>query len=519
MQGRSEDQRELLDAESVVGHLIKPGSVFAFLAEHRKTLFPDAMFADLFPSTRGRPSVPADVMASVIVLQTLHGMSDSETTDAITFDLRWKAAVGWPLTAKAFHDTTLTYWRRRLAASGDPNRIFTAVQTVIAQTGALKGKTRRALDSTVLDDAVATQDTVTQLIAAVRRVRREVPGAAQVVAAVTSAHDYDDPGKPRIVWDDQQARDALVDSLVRDALSVLAALPAQEAGPAADAVGLLALIAGQDVELVDPDDPNDDGGPPRWRIARQVAPDRVISVVDPDARHAHKSVSRRQDGYKAHVAVEPDTGLVTACQLTKAAGAAAHDAVVGVDLLSGETEPVQVLGDSAYATGEALATFEETGHEPMVKPWPIKPAVPDGFTIDDFTVDTAARTVTCPAGNTVRLSPSGAARFGARCAACPLAQRCTTAARGRAVRLSEHFELQHAHRRRAEDPHWQEQYRQHRPMVERSIAWLVRGGNRKLRYRGVANNDLWLHHRLAGLNLRRLLNLGLHQQRGSWALA
>jgi hypothetical protein len=175
MQGRSEDQRELLDAESVVGHLIKPGSVFAFLAEHRKALFPDAMFADLFPSQRGRPSVPADVMASVIVLQTLHGMSDSETTDAITFDLRWKAAVGWPLTAKAFHDTTLTYWRRRLAASQDPNRIFTAVQTVIAQTGALKGKTRRALDSTVLDDAVATQDTVTQLIAAIRRVRREVP--------------------------------------------------------------------------------------------------------------------------------------------------------------------------------------------------------------------------------------------------------------------------------------------------------------------------------------------------------
>ncbi len=509
----------MLDAESVVGHLIKPGSVFAFLAEHRRTLFPDVLFADLFPSQRGRPSVPADVMASVIVLQTLHGLSDSETTDAITFDLRWKAAVGWPLTAKAFHDTTLTYWRRRLAASTDPNRIFSAVQTVIAQTGALKGKTRRALDSTVLDDAVATQDTVTQLIAAVRRVRREVPGAAGVVARVTSAHDYDDPGKPRIVWNDQQARDALVDALVRDALAVLAALPVQEPGPAADAVGLLALVAGQDVELIDPDDPDDPEAVPRWRIARQVAADRVISVVDPEARHAHKTVSRRQDGFKAHVAVEPDTGLVTACQLTKAAGAGAHDAVVGVDLLSGETAPVQVLGDSAYATGEALATFDETGHEPMVKPWPITPAVPGGLTIDEFTVDTAAGTVTCPAGNTVPLSPTGTARFGSRCAACPLAQRCTTAARGRAVHVSDYFDLQHAHRRRADDPHWQQQYRQHRPMVERSIAWLVRGGNRKLRYRGIANNDLWLHHRLAGLNLRRLLNLGLHQQHGAWALA
>ncbi len=130
-----------------------PGSVFTFLAEHRKQrrkqLFPDALFTDLFPSHRGRPSVPADVMASVIVLQTLHGMSDSETTDAITFDLRWKAAVGWPMTAKAFHDTTLTYWRRRLAASADPNRIFHAVQTVIGQTSELKGKTRRALNCTV----------------------------------------------------------------------------------------------------------------------------------------------------------------------------------------------------------------------------------------------------------------------------------------------------------------------------------------------------------------------------------
>ena len=283
-------------------------------------------------------------------------------------------------------------------------------------------------------------------------------------------------------------------------------------------MGLLALIAGQDVELVDPD-PNEPRDAPRWRIARHVAPDRVISVVDPEARHAHKTVSRRQDGFKAHIAVEPDTGLVTACQLTKAAGAMAHDAVVGVDLLTDETAPVQVLGDSAYATGEALATFQDTGHEPMVKPWPIKPAVPDGFTIDDFAVDTAARTVTCPAGNTVALSPSGAASFGSRCTACPLATRCTTAAAGRIVRISDYFDLQHAHRRRAEAPHWQEQYRQHRPMVERSIAWLVRDGNRRLRYRGIAKNDLWLHHRLASLNLRRLLNLGLHQQHGAWALA
>ena len=126
MQGRAADQRDLLDVESVAGHLLKPGSVFAFLAVHRRALFPDAMFGDLFPSGSGRPSVPVDVMAAVLTLQALHGLSDSETVDAVTFDLRWKAACGLAVTAAAFHSTTLTYWRRRLAASTSPNRIFEA---------------------------------------------------------------------------------------------------------------------------------------------------------------------------------------------------------------------------------------------------------------------------------------------------------------------------------------------------------------------------------------------------------
>jgi hypothetical protein len=135
VQGRSELQRELLDVESVAGHLLKPGSVFALLAAHRRELFPDGLFADLFPSGRGRPSVPADVMASVITLQALHGLSDAETVDAVTYDLRWKAACGLAITAGAFHSTTLTYWRRRLAASDRPNRIFEAVKAVVGRPG------------------------------------------------------------------------------------------------------------------------------------------------------------------------------------------------------------------------------------------------------------------------------------------------------------------------------------------------------------------------------------------------
>jgi len=245
----------------------------------------------------------------------------------------------------------------------------------------------------------------------------------------------------------------------------------------------------------------------------------VISVHDPDARHAHKTVARRQDGFKAHVAIEPDTGLVTDCRLGKASGEDSGDAAVGIELLATEQEPVEVLADSAYGTGAMLAELREAEHTATIKPWPLRHPIPGGFTTADFTVDETTRTITCPAGATMTFSKvKRSARFGARCQGCPLRERCTTSARGRTVVLHRHDALQRAHRTRFADPAVLKVYRQHRPMVERSIAWLVAGGNRRLRYRGTAKNDAWLHQRTAALNLRRLLTLGLHRQRGTWAI-
>jgi hypothetical protein len=219
------------------------------------------------------------------------------------------------------------------------------------------------LDSTVLDDAVTRQDTVTQLIAAIRRVARLVPGAGALVEAHCTGHDYSRPGKPAIAWDDQDARELLVSALVADSLALLSRLDVDGLdGDAAEAVALLALVAGQDVEP--------DGSDGRWRIARRVAPDRVISTVDPEARHAHKSRAKRQDGFKAHVVVEPDTGLFTAARMTKAAGPDSADAVVVVALLAtdptidavdGQADSVQVLADSAYGTGQAWPTCKPPG--------------------------------------------------------------------------------------------------------------------------------------------------------------
>jgi hypothetical protein len=219
--------------------------------------------------------------------------------------------------------------------------------------------------------------------------------------------------------------------------------------------------------------------------------------------------------------VEPDTGLITATRLTAAAGAANSDATVGVALLAEDdstTGPVQVLGDSAYGTGEALDTLNRAGHTPVIKPWPLRPAVAGGFTADDFTIDEAAGTATCPNGVTRPISRTRAVTFGAACRGCPLRQRCTTAAKGRTLHLHPHDALQRAHRARAADPDFRATYRRHRPMVERSLAWLTRG-NRRVPYRGIAQNDAWLHLRVAAIDLRRLLNLGLTGTDGTWTLA
>lgn len=543
MQGEADQQRDVLDVESVAGHLLPAGSVFAFLGEHRSRLFPAEMFTDLFPSRRGRPSVPPEVMASVLVLQALHGLSDREAVDAVTFDLRWKAACGYPIDAAGFHPSTLTYWRRRLAASDRPNRIFDAVRQVIVETGVLAGKHRRAVDSTILDDAVARQDTVTQLIAAIRKVVRVVDGADQIVAerctrlAQVTGAGYEHTGKPAIAWDDHQAREDLVSALVEDARALLDGLDLEAiekaGGDRARAVALLALVAGQDVEPAD----GSDGTDGRWKIARRTVPDRVISTVDPQARHAHKTRERRQDGYRAHVTIEPDTGLTTECVLTPAAGVENTDAAVGSRMVAddptlpdhrdqsaagdagiGDRSPVEILGDSAYATGEFLDDLEKSGRRAVLKPKPLKAAVEGGFTLDDYVFDDQEHTLTCPAGHTKPVTDAGRATFKTECRGCPLREQCTTSKTGRIVLLGKHHKIARAHRQRAQDPEFQRVYRRHRPMVERTIAWLARG-NRRLRYIGVEKNDHWLHRRIAGINLRRLLAMGLTVDSGAWTIA
>lgn len=510
MQGKSDPNAELLDAGALVGHLVPEGSVHRFLAEHRHRVFPDEMFTDLFPSGRGRPSVPAEVIATVMVLQALEGRSDREAIDALRTNLKWKVAAGLALDDEGFHPTVLTLWRNKLRASDAPERVYDAIRAVVDETGVLRGKSRRALDSTLLDDAVATQDTVTQLCSMVRRVRKAIPAAA---AVEVTAHDYDTGAKPACAWDDPAARNELITGLVVDALAVLAAVDGVDLGAEdQQLVALLALVAGQDVEA-DPE-----RGEGAWRIVRGVASERVISTVDPESRHMHKSRSVYRDGFKAHVAVEPDTGIITGCDLTPAN---VGDGPVGAALLDGEEPGLEVLADSAYGSGPTRAALADQGHTPIIKPWPLarNPKLgADQFRRDDFIIDHHARAVTCPAGQSVAITAAGNAIFGQRCATCPARHRCTTAADGKTMHITDHDGLLAAARADWRTGTRLAAYRQHRPMVERTIAWLVANGNRRVRFRGVEANRLDLHDRAAALNLRRLLNLGLHRSPTGWAI-
>ena len=120
----------------LVGDQLAQSSIYRLLAEHGGALFGEEYFADLFKrSTLGRPTVPARVVATVMLLQAYEGLSDREACDRLAFDLRWKAAAGLTVDAPAFHPTVLVGMRNRLRASKRPRRLFDDVNTTARPRG------------------------------------------------------------------------------------------------------------------------------------------------------------------------------------------------------------------------------------------------------------------------------------------------------------------------------------------------------------------------------------------------
>jgi len=524
---------------------LAPTSIYAVLHRECFTLFPDEMFADLFTDV-GRRSVSPMIVSVVMVLQRLEGLSDREAVDRFSFDARWKyAAGGLDFDFPGFVHTVLVDMRARLAASERPDRIF-EVTLAAAKKAGLVGR-KRVLDSTALYDAVATMDTVTLVRSAIRGLLKaadpDLEGALRAVLA--RADDYASAGKPVCDWDDKVARTVLVDALAKDARAVLGVLDGRELDDAVDRAGqLVASVVGQDLEA-------DAGGV--FRIVRRVAPDRIISTVDPQARHGHKTAARGFDGYKGHVAIDPDTEVITA---TAVSAGNVGDGAIAAELLTGDQPtnhadaeagtqtaetaddettgantagtqvvagdpPLIIYGDAAYGTGEFLTVLDAAGATVMTKVQP--PTAPGGrFPKDRFDIDLVAGTVTCPNSVTTTIGPAkrggGTAWFGAACTGCPLAAQCTSSPGGRAIKIGPHeAELVRA-RATQRDPAWKADYRATRPKVERKLGHLMRRrhGGRRARVRGrvkVAADFALLG---AAVNLARLGVLGLHSAPGGW---
>jgi hypothetical protein len=487
-------------------------SIFRLLAAKAHELFPDDAFADLYAGT-GRPSVPPRIIAVVLVLQRYSGMSDREAVDAFAFDARWKYAAGaLDYDHPGFVHTVLVEMRERLRRSSRPNRIFEAVLDAARGAG-LVGR-KRVLDSTALYDAVATQDTVTLVRSALVGLLATVDDglAALMRSRLERDDDYKKPGKPACDWDDSKAREALVEALALDGYAALATLHDRACDlRTRQAAELLATVLGQDLEQGDDD---------VFRIAHRVAENRVISTVDPETRHGHKTAARGFDGYKGHISLDPDSEIIVATEVT---AGNVGDAVPAAAMLKEVLEtaksapadaPVEIYGDSSYGTAELVEHIETSGAVANTKVQP--PSAAKGhFAADAFKVDLRAKTVECPAGLLVQLrvrkDGSGVARFASQCASCPLRARCTDSPSGREVNVHAKYETLARSRARQRQAEWKARYRATRPKVERKIGHLMRRkhGGRRARVRGSLRVGHDFAMLAASVNLARLASLGV----------
>ena len=473
-------------------------SIYGILHRECFGLFPDEMFADLFMDV-GRRSVPPMIVAVVMVLQRIEGRSDREAADRFAFDARWKlSAGGLDFDYPGFAHTVLVDMRARLARSGRPDRIFEVTLDAARQVG-LVGR-RRVLDSTPLYDAVATMDTVTLVRSAIRGLLKAAGG--ELAGELRGVLDGREPG-----------------------------------AAVTQAAALLAAVTGQDLE---------EGPGGVFRITRRAdTPDRVLSTVDPQARHGHKTSARGFDGYKGHVAIDPDAEIITATGVTPGnSGDAEAAAGLLADLLPGGRaaaagrtagEPddrdrdghgeAAVYGDAAYGSGELIGQLDDAGIRNGIKCQP-PAAVTGHFPKDRFAVDLETGTVTCPAGVTAPIRASGhkrhagAARFGASCRACPLAGQCTKSRQGRTITIGPHEARLAAARTRQQDPAWKADYTATRPKVEWKIGHLMRRrhGGRRARVRGQLKVAADFALLAAAVNLARLAVLGLARHGGTWTV-
>jgi hypothetical protein len=548
MLGRRSAQRGGVEADARYVDLVGRNTFYGWLAGQRDDLFADERFADFYREGWGRPSVPPSLLATALVLQTYEGVSDEEATARATYDLRWKVALGIGLDAKPFAKSTLQEFRAQLILH-EKQRLLFQQSLELAKRGDKLGPQRRlrlALDTTPIFGRGAVKDTynlvadgivaVLQVLAAQAGVRRgdrvgfvawaSAASYARYVAAVSVK------GGAAIDWDDPGARERFLGELVADADRLLewvrlahGALPAGSPQEAAllEAAGLLSRVLCQDVE-------RRASGPV---LVEGTAPNRLVSVHDPEMRHGRKSASKRFDGHKAAVAVDTDEQLITAVAVLagNAPDATGALALVEQSEVATGSDVAETYADCAYGDGPTRQAFADAGRTLYAK----APVLPNhgGFPKTAFQMDLDAATgptCTCPGGcTTTTLAPCGKGRqvFGfpvAVCAACPLRAQCltepnsrTTRRTGRTVLLHPQERLLQAARAFQHSPAFGE-VRRRRQAAEHRLARLVQLGLRQARFVGRAKTlfQLAMAATVANLTLLAVQNLAHPPSEGAF---
>ena len=530
MLGERSDQRGLWEADRLYLDHVGRDTFYGLMASLRGRLFRDADFAAFYCPDNGRDSVPPSLLATALLLQSHDKVSDAEAKARADFDIRWKVALGIEVEDRPFAKSTLQVFRAQLILHDKVREVFESSLRLAWESGYLKKRSMKvALDTTNILGRGAVKDTcnlladgIVQLVRALAQLKGINVGQW---AKSQGYHRYlgsSVKGEAAIDWSDKRARTALLAEIVADADRLLELSRQAQGELAEDSAERQQIVAGaellgqlllQDIERKSGDG---DGG---VSLKDGVSRDRMMSVHDPEMRHGHKSSSRRFDGHKAAIVVDTDSQLITAVEVLPGNAPDNLGALELVEASEANTGvPVEeAMGDAAYGDGDTRQAFADAGRTLIAR----VPGRPDRkhFPKDDFVIDLAAGSCTCPAGQvTHTIVPAGkrtnrtgrvhrlqAFQFdGAECRTCPLRPQCIAAkgSRGRRVMIHPQEALLQQARALQQSTHYDE-YRARRVVVEHRLARLVQLGLRQSRYFGRVKTrcQLYLAATVANLTL------------------